>query len=751
MRSAPWALLALLLAAGPAAAQADDPVPLQPPAPAGGAGLELEQVEEGSDDGELPPETEVETSRPDLERIRFQLPFSDASGGGTAVGSAGALEYPRSDFVVASGGIEIAYRQYKIQAERAEVDLATKEVVAEGDVILDEGPRRLAGERLEFNLETKTGRMLEAQAFVDPDIYFEGEEIAKVGENLYTVHHGMMTSCLDETPDWSFRLGRAKVNLDGYARVTHTTMRVKKLPVLYWPYMAWPTERGRKSGFLFPNIGSSRQRGYTLGLAYFQTLGRSYDATLFADLYEEDYLGLGSEFRYHPTLGTHGAATAYFIDDPEVNDTRWKATVDHVSSDLPWGLQGVIRYVGFSDFDFFRDFERDFNNVSLRRVFSTGYLTGNWGLHSANLLVGEDTVFISRNTEVVQRQLPELEYRMRSTQVGSLPLYLQLASSAHAFSAERTGIFDETWQRFEVAPVLSVPLSPSPWLSLSVSAGGRLTWYSDSVDPATRQFSGEQLTRTLPSATAEIVGPSFSKIFNAKIGRFGKFKHIIEPRVNYTFIDDFEEQSQVPLFDELDLLVERNFVTFSIINRLLAKPADENALEGAREIFSFELAQSYSLLDEQPFQISRDRTMETSRGPILGFARFNPGTRVNLEARFSFNTLFDKLNSASFSGFANVGRSATLGATWFTRFDPETGDTSLHQARLFSQLDLVRNRLRLASQVNYDFVAELLQQQRHVLTYLSQCWGMSLEFRELQSINRRDRDIRLSISLKNVG
>ena len=33
--------------------------------------------------------------------------------------------------------------------------------------------------------------------------------------------------------------------------------------------MAWPTERGRKSGLLFPNIGSSRQRGYTLGLAYY--------------------------------------------------------------------------------------------------------------------------------------------------------------------------------------------------------------------------------------------------------------------------------------------------------------------------------------------------------------------------------------------------------------------------------------------------------------------------------------------------
>ena len=40
-------------------------------------------------------------------------------------------------------------------------------------------------------------------------------------------------------------------------------------------------------------------------LAYYQVLGRSWDTTLFADLYTKDYLAAGQEVRYHPTEGTH--------------------------------------------------------------------------------------------------------------------------------------------------------------------------------------------------------------------------------------------------------------------------------------------------------------------------------------------------------------------------------------------------------------------------------------------------------------
>ena len=69
---------------------------------------------------------------------------------------------------------------------------------------------------------------------------------------------------------------------------------------------------------LIPNIGYSDRRGAYLGLAYYQTLGRSYDTTFHVDLYSEEYLGVGNEFRYRPSEGTERRRCVGYVDrDPE--------------------------------------------------------------------------------------------------------------------------------------------------------------------------------------------------------------------------------------------------------------------------------------------------------------------------------------------------------------------------------------------------------------------------------------------------
>ncbi len=57
----------------------------------------------------------------------------------------------------------------------------------------------------------------------------------------------------------------------------------------------------------------------------------------------------------------------------------------------------------------------------------------------------------------------------------------------------------------------------------------------------------------------------------------------------------------------------------------------------------------------------------------------------------------------------------------------------------------------MLGQVNYDLESSLLQQQRLVVGYNAQCWGFRIEVREFRAIDRRDRDYRFALSLKNVG
>lgn len=743
------------------------PLPAQEPAPAPPAVETNPAILEQQD---LPPATQdqpatttgepaapppVPAPAPTPDQIEFNLKFPADQGGGSASGSAGDLEYVRDDYAVLTGNVKIKYQDVDLQADRAEIDLLTKIVTAKGNVIVDQGPRRMAGETLEYDLDTKTGSLTNATAHVAQDYFFSGAELAKISETQYTVKNGVFTSCSQETPDWSFRLSSAVVEVDGYARVHNASMRAKRLPIFYTPYILWPVKSDRTSGLLIPNIGYSDRRGASVGLAYFQTLGRSYDTTFHLDLYSEQFFGIGDDFRYRPTEGTKGELIAFAIRDPEKlanEEWRWKVEWNHETTDLPAGMRGVVNFLDFSDFNFFRDFERDFDRNTLRFIDSRAFATGNWGPHLLNVLINSRETFVGSglaDVRVEQRKLPEVEYRLRSTRLGKVPLYAQFQGSASYLDLVRPNSYSAKYGRVDAFPQLTLPVKSVPWLNLSLTAGERITWYGDSLNSTGTSFDGEALTRLIPFGSSEVVGPSFSRIFSGGFG-FDKLKHVVEPRWTYTYLGDIDDRGEVPLFDEVDNLRSTNQGRIALVNRLLAKPKGEGS---AREVFLFELARRISFDDTQPLQTSQDGLVQSTEGPIEALVRLNPTEKTSVKFAADYDTLFSGLESTELSGELGLGKGNTIGLTWFTRFRPETGTTQSNQLRVGGSLGLFKN-IRVESQINYDFEQQLLQQQRWILNFGQQCYGLRLEWRDFRAgvgPRTRDKDFRFSLSLKNVG
>jgi lipopolysaccharide assembly outer membrane protein LptD (OstA) len=721
---------------------------------------------------------------PQFARITFTVPVGEEQGGGTALGAAGKVEFAREDYVVASGGVSLRYQATEVQADRVEVDLETQHVVASGNVILDEGPRRLSGDRMEYDLESRLGTLYQAKGYVDPDLYFSGEEIRKTGEDTYEIIDGVMTSCDDPVPDWSFRLSRATVRVEGFARVYNTRMRAWRLPFFYTPFLMFPAKSDRASGFLLPNLGYSERQGYTLGEAYFQTLGPRADLTFYGDYYDggtfrtEAFTGVGTELRYAPSEVTRGWFEGYWIDDPGLFDPvtgevaiepgdRWRIDWAHQSDDLA-GMRLVVNHSDFSDFDFFRDFSRSFDDITVRQIQSTAFLSGNWGSHLLAVVLDSRDFFLSRGRNLEKRQLPEVVYQLNNRQLGRAPLYLSLLSSANYFQILPSDADTISYGRADLLPRLTVPVRTVPWLSLSAALAGRGTWWSDSVDPEDpTQLAGETLSRTLTSGSAQLVGPSLSKVFHQGVRSFAKFKHVIEPRFTYTYSSEFDDQQRVLSFDEVDSSPRASELsTVSLTNRLLAKPADETSMFGtAREIMSFTLQQQFSLRDDQPLQSFNhdddDATLPitSQEGPITANFRFAPSFYSSLDVGATYTTVFSNLINANLSGRTRFGEWATVGLSWFKNFNPVDGETIGDQVRFGTTFNLLRNRVLFSSQVNYDLQASLLQQQSHVLQYVSQCWTLRLEGREFRLLSgpidaqeiSKDYDVRLALSLKNIG
>ncbi|MEE8522583.1 MAG: LPS assembly protein LptD [Thermoanaerobaculia bacterium] len=746
-------------------------------------------------------------SEPQPERVTFDVRLAD----GRVKGSAGDFEYQEGLYLLATGGVDLKYKDIRVQAERARLDLPTNLLTAEGEVILDEGPRRLTGETLEFDLVTATGKFTQATAYVDPDYYFSGSQIAKVDEDTFVVDDGIFTSCDQDVPSWSIHLSDARITIGEYAKIKNARLKFGKVPVFYLPYMIWPATTSRASGFLVPKPGYSDRRGGSLDLAYYRTLGRSADTTFFLEATTKEFFGFGNETRYRPSEDTEGYFRFYAISQPDdlytlplipgqqatqfvpvfepdrpADDLRWKLEIFHDSRDL-WGkFRGVVNIQQYSDFDYLQDYERSVGRQTRSFIYSNAYLTSNFGQHSFNVMADQRERILTHPTEDVRRQLPEIEYRLRPTRLGNTPLYLSLDTALHYLSIEQHNAavdLDNRYGRFHLAPTLSIPLSSLTWLSAKLNIGGRATYYTDrlerrfdenglpipddedGVGNVPVRFEDETLDRFVADSGVEIVGPVFSKIFDKKLGRFAKLKHIIEPRTTYRYIDEFDEQQQIFRFDEIDGLTPTNGFVFSLFNRLMGKPADPDQ-GGALEIASLELRQSISLDIDRPGQVSAlNSEIRTKEGPLAALLRINPSRATSFRLDVRYNTLFNELQSASLSGGTKIGRH-TLGLSWFTQWRTEdvrvgevvvrpAGEKTSEQIRLFGKLAILPGRLSLDGEVSYDTLTSEFRHQRYFLNWTAQCYTWQLELRESLrgSVNNRiiDRDLLFALTLKNVG
>jgi len=731
------------------------------------------------------------------EKSRFELKIKPPKPGGAVKVTADRENCADNlDVCTASGDVRLEYQDVSMRAETLTFDRRSKIATAEGNVVIDQGPTRMSGRRAVFDLEKKTGTLEEAEADLEPTFHIIAKSIQKTGEATYVIEDGVFTACSIPDPAWSFSMRKAAVTLDDYARMHGVTFRARKVPLLYSPYLLWPTKEDRVSGFLVPGLGYNNARGAFLGLTYYWVTGRPTDATTELDLYSRGAYGLGQEFRWAPSAESAGVFQGFVARDnaatlcepgttadptklcalPDGSSgvrstgraTRWKLRLDHTSSDLPGDARAVVSIRDYSDVNYLQDFERSYNLNASRQIQSTAFLTKNFGDDSVNLRFERtETLFAS---DVLQERTPSLEYAHRTAKLGATPLYAALdASFSQLFVNRGKNAAHGSYERGDVHPVLSFPVKDIPWLSLNARGGGRITWYSDSVTPLTttgQEFSGDSLTRRYGEAGLSIVGPSFSRIYDFSLGPFAKWKHIIEPRVDYGYVSPVNGLDRIPLFDETDSVFGQNAVTYKLVNRLLAKGGGENA-PSAQEVATLELSQTYNFQDPQTVAFAGTTLIEPPRrGPFQGLLRIAPVPAFHLDAQIAYDTSASRATSFSFAAGANWG-SEYAAFTWTASRPilttapgppPPPGipviDPNSDFIRASAGVYLFSKHWRLDTQLNYDVRQRMMAEDRTLLSYAGSCYTILLEVRNLRSTVTgfpSRHDYRLVFNLKNIG
>ena len=519
--------------------------------------------------------------------------------------------------IVYQGNVDIRAGIYRLQADKVTDYEAKNLVVAEGNVVFDQGEfQRITGSRAEWNYATKTGYFLNSTGFTNQTqdgtiIYFTADRVEKVSGTKIVVINGEVTACGDdEVPKWSFKTARAVITLADHVRLRRPSFLVKHIPVFWLPYASVSIKpRDRASGFLTPTFSGSGQKGFRFSEGYFQTLGRSADITFRTDVYTLRGYGFGADLRTRANSRSYLNIGFYAVKDRVLGP---KADAQHPDQG---GSSFYIDGVHYFPNGFLAAADVNVtSNLAFRQVFSDSiqlaispeersqvFVNKNFGGYSLNFIA--TTQVISIPTERIRtRQMPGVSFDKRpgllSWLKGRLPLYFSFESGVAGMSRKETVedpaallangiknpiITPSIVQRLDFRPEVTLPLNLGGW-NLTATAAARGTFYSNSIDPLTRLVLPTNVTRVYGEFTLDLRPPALARNFHHRDGSFW-FRHVVEPYLTYRRITGVNDFDRIIRFDEVDAVADTNELEYGVTNRFFLRRSTErvNTKPAAKE------------------------------------------------------------------------------------------------------------------------------------------------------------------------
>jgi len=529
---------------------------------------------------------------------------------------------------VCEGDVDARIGTYRLQADKVTVYDATNKVIAEGNVVFDQGDQqRITGSRAEWNYRTKTGFFINSTGYSNQTndgtrMYFTADRVERVSLDTIIVINGEITACDEQVPKWSFRSKRAKIKTGDRVKISSPTFRVKNFPVIFLPYASLSLKRtDRQSGFLTPTFSASGQKGFRVSEAYYLTLGRSADLTLRGDLFSRRGLGIGGDLR------TRANSRSFFnMGFYAVKDRMFGPRADAQHPDQG-GSSFYIDAVHFFPNGFLAAADVNItSSLAFRQIFSDSiqqaispeersqvFINKNYHAYSFNLRLNTQATSL-QNSQIRIRELPSVSLDRRPSPLHwlkNIPVYYSFETAVEGVSRKETAgdlaifraeagrdpiITPSVVQRFDLHPNISVPLNFAGW-TLTATGGVRATYYSNSFDPLTGLVTPRDVVRGYGELELDLRPPALARNFRRADGAV-RFRHVIEPYVIYRRIAGIDNFNQIIRFDYVDAIADTNEIEYGISNRFYTRRSIETVGKKAERV----AREKKSSLATQPYE-----------------------------------------------------------------------------------------------------------------------------------------------------
>jgi lipopolysaccharide assembly outer membrane protein LptD (OstA) len=530
---------------------------------------------------------------------------------------------------------------------------------------------------------------------------------------------------------------------------------IKKVPIFYWPYLRYPLNQERATGFLMPQLGYSGSKGFIFEQSFYWAIRRNVDSSLDFDYYSARGLGGGLELRYLLGQGSGGQLNLFFFkfkQEPgkKAEDNAYIFRLNH-NQPLPLKFNLVAHIDYQTSFDFLREFDNNFKRAVISNRTSQVYLSRSWSYFNFNARVSRfETYFAQIKNSIISTNLPQISFNSFRIKLFS-PLYFSFSSTFSRWQYGWKDAYDKgkqtKSQNLTFSPALTVPFTEIPWLTMNSSVGASLAYYSQSYAPSSKTVVYEPLLTRNYNANVELVGPIFFKIYRGSDGT-PKLKHIIEPTVTYRYESPVTSADRV--ITAYGYLIRYDQINYTLVNRFLIKQD-----EMPREVFTWGIGQTYYFSPEDsPLRLYQVEGKFPKFSDVTSYLRFYPASKYSIDFSAGYNTAYKTLSSIRLG--ANLGNPADplfLRINWYKSVNPyrQNAIWNRHQIGGYAGFKPSSLPLELEAEMDFNIQQRKMLYSAFSFTYNYQCLEFKADFRVFYFRDKPETQFRISIGLGNIG
>ena len=654
--------------------------------------------------------------------------------------NAGHIDLSSEQGVEFSGEVEFRYGDRSIVAESAYFDRVEQRMEVTGTATYSDPSLTVYGDGAEVDTESEE-ILFRGAGFEIPKEQARGSarEIRIRSDRTISLSSVNFTTCPVEKVDWEFLASHIDLDANaGFGTARDVKLKFKGLPIMYAPYITFPIDDQRKSGFLTPRFGQSDRTGLDIATPYYLNLSPNYDMTLEPRYLSKRGLQLNAEFRYLTPRSGGQFNLEYLPDDEEMNRARRYFNLKHESTFGP-GWRFITNIQNISDDTYFEDLGSSLSVTSqthLDRYLEIIYQTRRWSL----LTRVQSYQTIDPRIESIAHPYERVPQLLFDGNWSSNQLDFRITSELVNFDRE----LGTTGWRFDSNHELSVSLTKSGmFLTPAIALRQTNYWLNNVVPDGQDTFS-----RTLPIASLD-AGLKLERSAN----RAGSWIQTLEPRILYVRIP-FKNQSMLPIFDTIepdfnlvqlfrkyqflgpDRIADADQLSFGITSRLIDPKNGQEKLTATLGQTRYRSTKGVSLPDSLPSD--SDESDYIAEVLVNLYKAWNLGldyqwngstnTTVRKEARFQYRPDDRRLFSLGYRYRRDLLEQSDVSLVW------PMGDS-----------------WRVIGRYNYSLLEQKALERFIGLEYGSCCWRVRFVGRRFISRRTGESDTSVSIQLQLRG